>query len=384
MGREHRGIRIVNGRIQIGYTFNGERRREVTQWRDTPRNRAKAAVLKAELDECVTNLDLFRVYERHYPQSRFHCGNTVAALLTDWLERIQRTAAPSTYRDYWNTVSEYLIPEFGNLHIQSLRWRHIRDFIERPGKAGKLRSRKRLHNLLIPLRQVCDRAVEDEQIPSSPMHGQYIDGTSSDHQPDPFTREEIAALVRAAPAGLGNMVEFACWTGLRTGELIALAWGDVDFIGGQLRVTRNFAGGVTKPPKTPAGKRNVDLLQPALAALERQKALTFLADGRIFTDPLTGEPWAGDSAIRKRWITLLKKAGVRYRRPYSTRDTYASQLLSAGENPMWVARQMGHRDWQVLRRSYAAWIDEDAAGGLAIRNTLDTGTATKRQQPGRR
>lgn len=373
MGSGDRGIRIVNGRIQIGYTFHGERRREVLAWRDTPRNRAKAAILKADLDECATAIDLFRVYERHYPDSKFHCGHTIAALLADWLERSQKTVAPSTYRDYWNSVTHYLVPAFGNLHIQSLRWHHIRDFLE----AQDGRSRQRLHNLLIPLRHVCNRAVEDEQIPASPMRGQKLGGTQSDHEADPFTREEIAALIRHADAGFANQIEFACWAGLRTGELIALTWEHVDFLNRKILVKENRVGGVTKAPKTKSGTRMVDLLPPALDALTRQKALTFLAGGAVFHDPLTGQPWVSDSSIRKRWMPLLKRAGVRYRRPYSTRDTYASQLLSAGENPMWVARQMGHRDWQVLRRSYAAWIDADAAGGLAIRATLP---ATKRQQ----
>lgn len=369
-----RGIRVVGDRLQVTYTFHGERRREVLKWRDTARNRAKAAVFKAELDECQTALDLFRVYEKHYPESRYHSGLTIGSLLVDWLERVN--AAPSTMKDYINTVENHLIPELGNLHIQALKWRHVRDFIERRPKL----SRKRIHNLLIPLRQVCDRAVEDEQIPASPMTGRGVTGEQSAHQPDPLTRDEIAALVAAAEPGFGNLIEFACWSGLRTGELIALEWGAVDWINGLVRVHQNVAGGVTKAPKTQAGIRDVLLLAPAQEALQRQKARTFLAGGRIFHDPFTGKPWTNDVAIRKRWIALMKRTGVRYRRPYSTRDTYASQLLSAGENPMWVARQMGHRDWHVLRRSYAAWIDADAAGGTAIRATLAPETATKRQR----
>ncbi len=36
---------------------------------------------------------------------------------------------------------------------------------------------------------------------------------------------------------------------------------------------------------------------------------------------------------------------VRYRNFYQTRHTYASLLLSAGENPMGMVSQMGHADW---------------------------------------
>ncbi|MFF6745824.1 site-specific integrase, partial [Pseudomonas aeruginosa] len=56
------------------------------------------------------------------------------------------------------------------------------------------------------------------------------------------------------------------------------------------------------------------------------------------------------------WVYALKKASVRYRRPYQTRHTYASMMLSAGEHPMWVAQQMGHSDWTMIARVYGRWM----------------------------
>ena len=63
----------------------------------------------------------------------------------------------------------------------------------------------------------------------------------------------------------------------------------------------------------------------------------------------------------------VKKAGVRYRRPYQTRHTYASMMLSAGEHPMWVAGQMGHSDWTMIARVYGRWMPStnNAAGDKA-------------------
>ncbi len=60
----------------------------------------------------------------------------------------------------------------------------------------------------------------------------------------------------------------------------------------------------------------------------------------------------------------VKKAGVRYRRPYQTRHTCASMMLSVGEHPMWVASQMGHSDWTMIARVYGRWMpDADSAAG---------------------
>jgi integrase len=85
----------------------------------------------------------------------------------------------------------------------------------------------------------------------------------------------------------------------------------------------------------------------------------------VFLNPRTGKPWETDAQIRKTaWIPALKRAGIAYRTAYQTRHTYASLMLSAGENPMWVANQMGHRDWGMIRKVYGKWIAEvDSAAG---------------------
>ena len=36
----------------------------------------------------------------------------------------------------------------------------------------------------------------------------------------------------------------------------------------------------------------------------------------------------------------------------------ASMMLSAGENPVWMASQMGHRDWSMIIRVDGRWIPE--------------------------
>ncbi|MEM1488672.1 hypothetical protein SH041_11350 [Stenotrophomonas geniculata] len=38
------------------------------------------------------------------------------------------------------------------------------------------------------------------------------------------------------------------------------------------------------------------------------------------------------------------------------RHTFASQALSAGENVMWVARQMEHRNWTITAKKYGIGI----------------------------
>ena len=169
-----------------------------------------------------------------------------------------------------------------------------------------------------------------------------------------------------------NLVRFALWTGVRTSELIALNWSDIDFVGGYVRVRRALtreARGVAEFPKTAAGRRDIRLLSPAAEALQAQKAHTFMTedDGPIFKTR-AGERFSGSHQIWRIWKAALKRAGVRYRNPYQTRHTYASMMLSAGEHPMWVAKQMGHADWTMIARVYGRWMPsaDTEAGNRAV------------------
>lgn len=78
----------------------------------------------------------------------------------------------------------------------------------------------------------------------------------------------------------------------------------------------------------------------------------------------------------------LKRLGIRYRRPYDVRHTYATVMLMAGMNPAFCARQLGH-SVEMFHRTYAKWLDGEqndremerleasiAQGDRAIRTAL--------------
>ena len=80
----------------------------------------------------------------------------------------------------------------------------------------------------------------------------------------------------------------------------------------------------------------------------------------VFQNPRTGERWSGDQPIRKTlWEPALRRAGVKYRKPYQTRHTFASIMLTVGESVGWLSRQMGHTDVAFTLRTYARFVEDD-------------------------
>jgi len=69
------------------------------------------------------------------------------------------------------------------------------------------------------------------------------------------------------------------------------------------------------------------------------------------------------SNFQKMWMEVLKQAGVRYRSARQTRHTFATLPISRGENLMWIARVMDHKNTLMLHQHYLRFI-ENASGTL--------------------
>lgn len=378
MGRDGRGVRKVSeSSVEITFTFKGVRCRETIKIEPTAAGlkraeRHRAVILDAIEKGCFDYAVTFPTSPRRLIFSDFTGDvQTVAAYLDNWLMQESLHLKASTAKDYSNSVNIW-IAAFGKLMLSELKRPLLRDWCrDYPA------SNKRITNLLSVLRIALKQAVDDELIQSNPLHDwtfrkkENCPDESERTAIDPFTTAEREQILAVLDGQARNLVKFAFWTGLRTSELVALRWSDVDFSGRVVHVQRAFtqAASVHEVTKTISSNRDVRLLDPALDALTQQKEFTFTVGDIVFQNPRTNEPWSGDQAIRKTlWIPALEKAGVNYRYPYQTRHTFASMMLSGGENPMWVAKMMGHADWSMIRRRYGKWIPDviDLAGNKAV------------------
>lgn len=372
--------------IAIDFYFRGVRCRERVKLAPNDRNlqyceRWRAQIL-IEIEKGIFD------YAKHFPDSPkaalFVAERGALMLLSDyldtWLKASKTYTKASTYAGYKKIVNNQLVPAFGHLKLTELRRTHVKTWA-----ADRKISAKTLGNIISPLRIALDEAVEDDLIQSNPLAGWKIkrrDGKRKTDKVDPFSHDERSAILAALDGQGLNLIEVAFWTGLRTSELCAIEWPDIDWINGYAYITKALtqAAAEAEEPKTAAGDRRVKLLPQAVAALKRQKALTFTAGAQVFHNPRTDKPWAGDQAIRKTlWVYALKRAGVRYRNPYQTRHTFASMMLMAGESVMWVAHQMGHADWTFTARTYSRFIPDDApdAGSKAAAAWSIVGQPTK-------
>ena len=366
-GRQHDGVRPSSETsIEIDFYFAGRRCRERIRLKPTPANLRRAALHRAAVLDAISRGTFD--YATTFPGSKnavkfsklADTSLTVADYLGRWIDSKAATIKASTADGYRKAIKGRIALSIADKLLSALRRGDVRSMCE-----SIQATNKRLANILSVLRSALDDAVGDDLIESNPVAGWTYtrnEPPKEEDDVDPFTAEEQSAILASMPAQGRNMIKTALWTGMRTSELVALEWGDIDLKRGEIRVRRastQAAGMRTESTKTRSGTRTIKILSGAREALEDQKFHTLLAGTHVFHNPRTGQPWTGDQPIRKTlWQPAIKKAGVRYRIPYQTRHTYASMMLSAGEHPMWVAQQMGHADWGMIRRIYGRWMPE--------------------------
>lgn len=354
--------------IRIHFSYKGVECRETLSIEATSPNIKYAERLRSEILNAIERGNFS--YANYFPDSKKgrmfgHVASniTVGELLHNFIEQAERTLQPSTVVGYKKVCRAHLFDAFGKVPLTELTPAFIRKWISNLNLTAKT-----VRNILTPLRAVLDEAINDDILQRNPLDRVKLAKVlnkktiKSDYAPDPFDINEITAILNHAEGQAGHLFKFAFFTGLRPSELIALEWRDIDWVNGLVRVNRAVVEKQEKCTKTEAGERNVMLLPPALDALQAQKFYTFLQDKRIFHNPRTKQPWETHAQIRKTcWKYILKKAGVRYRNPYQTRHTYASMMLSSGENMLWLAKQMGHRDTEMVIKTYGKWIPDPSS-----------------------
>lgn len=371
-----RGVKIrefkTERRLQIAFSFRGIECRELLPPRPITQTAATlAGGLRAEILRKISEGTFH--YAEYFPDSprakQFDVAGKrimVRALLTAQLESYERqvknkTLSPSTFEGYAKAINSERMKYWDTVALGEATPSKLRDWIGGMGTTAKA-----ARNLLTPLRSVFEDALNDDLIEFNPFErialGKLLRQSSkaSDYEVDPFTQAERDALLKAARADELPMMQFWFATGLRPGELMALRWDRIDWVGSKVRIDLNLVSKTEKGPKTEAGIRDVNLNPAAIAALLAQKPASFLANAHVWLNPRTSTAWEADAQIRKTlWQPLCTRAGVRYRNPYQVRHTFASSLLTAGENPWYVASQLGHVDVQLVFKVYGKFIPQD-------------------------
>lgn len=358
------GVSLRGETIWIRFTWAGTRYAEAYPFPASPENIRRAGRayrdIRQKIRLGVFGLEDFRAYFPGSPRAHQAGPDTLFGTVAQhWLDNVD--VSQNTRDEYRKALNRYWMPLFATRPIAGIRISEIRQAVnDVEWKTAKTRN-----NALISLRGAFSLAHEDEIIDRNPVSRMK----NQKHQkppPDPFSREEadtiIAHLYAHEDPIHAAYFEFAFYSGLRPSEMLALTWDDVDFRQGYVRVEKALSKGRMNDRTKTAVVRDVLLNERSRNAMQQAKAMTFLAGGSVFRSSRyhNQEQFKTEKAQRLVFTRALKKLGIRHRRAYNTRHTYATMLLMAGVNPTFVAAQLGHSVMMTLT-VYSKWIEGEAS-----------------------
>lgn len=165
----------------------------------------------------------------------------------------------------------------------------------------------------------------------------------------------------------GNMIRFACLTGLRQGELFALRERNLDFEHGLVRVTAGARDGQVVPTKTNAGRRRVWLSTEGAKVLRAQLIARPSSELALVFPTTGGRVWRKDNFMSRVFRPAVKRARLEPLRFHDLRHTYAALMVAAGAHPKLLQVQLGHTSITVTLNTYGHLFPDAFEGvGLAL------------------
>ncbi|MBC7385754.1 MAG: site-specific integrase [Cryobacterium sp.] len=259
----------------------------------------------------------------------------------EWFEEAIRqmrlTLHPETVDNYSLQLTKWVKPRWGSLDIDEITSAQVRQLIFE--ELGTKLSPNSKRAILKMVRRVFQMALESGVLDRNPCLGVQVKVPEPDAkvltnaQADLFLREARMTNHRFFPVWL-----LALKTGMRTGELMALSWRDIDFETAMISVSRQWTSkagfAATKSQKSRVVPISEDLLQYL-----REFKLRRGAENE-FVLPRLQEWQNGEQArITREFCTAIGVTPVKF---HDLRATFITNLLARGVPLAQVMAVVGH------------------------------------------
>lgn len=379
------------GKLFLDFRYRGSRCREYTALDDTPANVRKLQKMADKIEREISDGSFN--YAQTFPGSKkaalFGTGPAtpvagalqqagvvsqetalqaahvapVAALPTfkefvaTWVAENDVGWRRSHKRTMMDIINVHLLPAFGEKVVGDITKAEVLQFrstlAKVPGRKAETLSAKRINAIAGVLRQILNEAADRFEFTTAYRNIKPLKVPRSDIVP--FNLEQVQAILAAVRADFRDYYTVRFFTGMRTGEIDGLKWKYIDFERRQILVRETIVAGEEDITKTDGSQREIQMSEIVYQALRRQEKATRSLSAFVFCNR-EGQPLDHVNVTKRVWYPLLRHLGFDLRRPYQTRHTAATLWLAAGENPQWIARQMGHTSTEMLFKVYARFV----------------------------
>ena len=364
-------IRTRYGKLTIDFRYLNKRCRETTAMEDTPNNRKKLekAIERMEAEMLLGVFD----YAKYFPKSarlaeikaaenQINAVSSKAPVFSKYCEiwvADKEIEWRSSYAEKIRIViRKYLTPYFGTISVINIKKSDILGFRSSLAKVTygnnqECLSPSRINQIMTVLRMILDSASERYDFDSPYKNIKSL--KEGRIEVTPFSLEEVQRIITSVRDDFKPYYTIRFFTGMRTSEIDGLQWKNIDLQRREIHIREALVNGVLGGTKTYGSDRTIQMNDRVYQAFLQQKSLNNGKSDFVFCNR-DGCPLDYRLVNKRVWHPILRFLGLTPRRAYQTRHTAATLWLSAGENPEWIARQLGHSTTEMLFRVYSRYI----------------------------
>ncbi len=272
-----------------------------------------------------------------------------------------------------NAIKNHMMPMFGSLKLQQITRAKLEDYLARVRQVTKEKGQSEYLGFM---RRFLSLAVEWELLSALPSFPK-VKVPQADI-PEFLTPEEHDTLLaRARDHEEYTLLLFATDSGTRSGEQLALQWGDIH--PAQLMLSRSvnrnsvasgFKGTKSGKPRVLPLSQRCEQALTKLKAERQARGLPCLDADLVF-----GSYIPSVKALYRRVVGACKRAKIKHTSRHGLRHTYASWLISQGVSLAQVQALLGHSSPNMTLR-YAHLIPGTGDNVRAVLDGLSKATSS--------
>ena len=290
---------------------------------------------------------------------------TVSEYLERWLkDYVWPNLSPRGFERYESIARVHLIPSLGSITLTQLKAEHLQKHYTAKLNDGFSTLTVKYHHTVI--HKALQTAVKWGLVSRNVADG--VDIPRACHKEmQTWDEDDVTRFLKIAKdSPYYTLFLTALYTGMRRSEMLALRWQDIDFLFGQVSVSRSLhqlkdGSYVFTQPKSAKSRRTIALSPSAILMLQenkekqevtRAKLGVPLKDDDLVFSTLEGKPLRPNTVSRA-WTMLAARAGVKVIRLHDARHTHASLMLKQGVHPKIVQERLGHASIQITLDTYS-------------------------------
>jgi integrase len=270
----------------------------------------------------------------------------------------------TTQQSYERIYELHIQPYFGEKKLDSV---NVSDIGIWNNMLLKKVSPKTMKPIRTILNTIFTDAINDELIQKNPVAFVQSPISYDTRLKKPFTEEEVMSILSSINRKMRCYFAIGFFTGMRTGEIIGLKWDDIDLDNKIIKVRRSIRQGIESLPKTKNSIRDVEIIDFLMPFIKKHRKISSIDSTYVFETKNGKAFTTSDKIAYWYWKPALKKLNLEYRNLYQMRHTFASMMISHGEDILWVSNMLGHKDSSTTLQVYSRYVrSKDRKRGIFL------------------